>query len=325
MIGEPPPRASDPASLLEAASGPLHDRLAAELLEETGLDVGLLREGWLSVAWTESQEAELEAADAQARRLGQESRVLRGKDLRDLEPALSDKARAARCFPGGHVENRMLVEALKASGRRSGLGLVLDEAVVSVSTDGAGTLTVRSRREVYQAGAAVLAAGAWSGQIQGLPFKIPVKPQRGQILALRPEGRPLTRVILEAEDFPYLVPRKDGRIIVGATREDAGFDRSLTQEGVSGLLRTAVQVAPGLARAPLAETWTGFRPVSPDGLPLIGPSSLEGLYLLTGHGPAGIGPAPASALLLAQIISGEAPALDPAPFDPRRFRSAPVL
>ena len=118
---------------------------------------------------------------------------------------------------------------------------------------------------------------------------------------------------------PYFVPRSDARLVIGATREEAGWDASLTVGGVGWLLARAMEVVPALAGCPIVELWTGFRPLSADGLPLIGRGACEGLYFLTGHGPSGIAPLPGSIALLMALIEGELPPVDPAAFDPLRF------
>ena len=145
-----------------------------------------------------------------------------------------------------------------------------------------------------------------------------MRPQRGQILALDQSSVGLTHVLLTAGD-PYFVPRRDGRLIVGATREEAGWDPSLTVSGVAWLLNRAMEVVPALEHCPIIEIWTGFRPASIDGLPLIGQAGLDGLFFLTGHGPSGIAPLPGSVALLMALMHGEPPPLPPAAFDPLRF------
>jgi glycine/D-amino acid oxidase-like deaminating enzyme len=164
----------------------------------------------------------------------------------------------------------------------------------------------------------VLAAGAWSGVIDGVHPRPPVRPQKGQILALEQTRVGVQRVLLTPGD-PYFVPRCDGRLVVGATREEAGWDASLTAGGVAWLLERAMAVVPRLRECPIAELWTGFRPLSADGLPLIGPGALRGLFFLTGHGPSGISPLPGSVALLAALMTGEPAPIAPEPFSPLRF------
>jgi glycine/D-amino acid oxidase-like deaminating enzyme len=169
----------------------------------------------------------------------------------------------------------------------------------------------------------VLAAGAWSATISNARPTPPVAPQRGQILALDQSSVGISHVLLTPGD-PYFVPRSDGRLVIGATREEAGWDPSLTAGGIAWLLNRAMQVVPALKNCPIAEMWTGFRPASADGLPLIGKGALDGLYFLTGHGPSGIAPLPGSIALLMALIHGEPPPLAPEAFDPLRFEGDQV-
>jgi len=164
----------------------------------------------------------------------------------------------------------------------------------------------------------IVAAGHGSGQIAGADPPIPVVPQRGQILSLWPGRRGPRRVILTPGD-PYLVPRAAGQLVVGATRELVGYDTSHTAGGLAWLLSSAIRIVPALEDAPIVEQWVGFRPLSADGVPLIGPAALEGLYYITGHGPTGIGPAPASVKLLVALIEGTEPPVPPEPYAPSRF------
>src|SRR5439155_18669033 len=127
---------------------------------------------------------------------------------------------------------------------------------------------------------------------------VSVVPQRGQILALDRGDVFLRHVILTPGD-PYLVPRADGRIVIGATRELAGWDASTTAGGIAWLLASAIRIVPALSDCSIHETWTGFRPLSPDGIPVIGPGAANGIYFATGHGPSGIGPLPGTVALLA--------------------------
>jgi len=145
-----------------------------------------------------------------------------------------------------------------------------------------------------------------------------VVPQRGQILAVWRGALELRRVILAPGD-PYLVPRRDGSMIVGATRELVGYDPSLTVEGVGWLLSSAERLVPGVRSASIAEMWTGFRPFSPDGRPVIGRGRLDGLYYATGHGANGITLAPGTARVVASMLRGEAPPVPVDAFSPLRF------
>jgi glycine oxidase len=177
---------------------------------------------------------------------------------------------------------------------------------------------VRTLEGEVRASAVVIAAGSWSAAIKGSVPVLPVAPQRGEILALDQIGIGLRRVVTKLGD-PYLAPRTDGRLIVGATRQYVGYNSSYTAAGVAWLLSETIEMVPALAPAPILEIWTGFRPNSGDGLPIIGRGALEGLFFATGHGPSGIVPAPASARLLAALVLGQPPPFSPEPFDPLRF------
>jgi glycine/D-amino acid oxidase-like deaminating enzyme len=171
----------------------------------------------------------------------------------------------------------------------------------------------------FYAPSVVNCMGSWASGLPGCEPAIAVVPQRGQILALRPSPQPLQRVLLR-EDDPYLVPRADGRLIVGATRELVGYDASLTAEGVAWLLDSSMAMLPALRSAPIHELWTGFRPLSLDGLPVIGPGAPEGLFFATGHGPSGITWAPGTAQIISALIDGRPSPVPVERFSPFRFR-----
>jgi glycine oxidase len=221
---------------------------------------------------------------------------------------------------GGNVDNRRLVRALDIAARRAGVTIVSSVEVLGLTTSGGRVTGVAAADQTWSADLVVLAAGAWSAEIRGALPRPPVRPQRGQILALDQSSVGLGHVLLTTTD-PYFVPRADGRLVIGATREEAGWDASFTAGGVAWLLNRAVEVVPALSQCPIAEMWIGFRPLSADGLPLIGRGGLDGLYFLTGHGPSGIAPLPGSIALLLALIAGEQPPLPPEPFDPLRFEA----
>jgi glycine oxidase len=167
----------------------------------------------------------------------------------------------------------------------------------------------------YASPIVVIAAGAWSPQLS--PF-LPIVPQRGQILAARGDGIGLRRTVM-ALDGSYVTPRVDGRLIIGATREFAGWESTLTVGGVAWLLQAGLTLIPALAAAPIVEIWTGFRPYTLDTLPVIGEGPVRGLFYATGHGPAGLAQAPGTAKLLTALICGETPPIPPEPYSPLRF------
>jgi glycine oxidase len=263
-------------------------------------------------------------SDQQARQLQAEARddhdaeLVQGAALREVEPSLAPGIVAGLLRPGGQIDNRRLCRALEVAIRRAGVNLVYGAAVTEILRAGGTVTGVRTLEGDILAPVVVNAAGSWSRQIPGCEPMIPVVPQRGEILALDQSAIGLRRVITKNPD-PYLVPRADGRLVVGATRKYTGYNSAFTAGGVHWLLSEAIEMIPALAEAPIVEIWTGFRPNSLDGLPSIGPGAVEGLFFATGHGPSGIAPAPASAELLADLVTGATPKVPTAPFDPRRF------
>jgi glycine oxidase len=311
---------TDPVEGLRAASAPLYPGLVAALHDETGMDVQCVMNG-VVVPARSVEEAETIRSDTERMRTrGQPVELVEGAALREAEPALSPSIPLARLEPGGNIENRRLCQALELACRCRGVDIRTGAVVTEVLSHAGRVSGVRTLMEDIPAARVVVAAGSWSAQLKGCDPVVPVVPQRGQILALARRDIPLRRVISTATD-PYVVPRPDGRVVVGATREFAGYEASLTASGVAWLLQSAMDLVPALADAPILEMWTGFRPLCTDGRPVIGPGHIEGLFFATGHGPSGIAPAPASIKLLLAHMLGDPSPVSGEPFDPRRFPS----
>jgi glycine oxidase len=318
IIGKTHRQLIDPVQALIRDGAYRFERLAEELREETAIDIQYVERGDLIPALTDDEAAALAEETARMRGEGQECELVDGAAVRKAEPAVSEKIIAARLQAGGQVENRRLCQALEYSCRRIGVRIEVGRTVTEVLSAGGKVTGLRTLEGDLPAESVVIAAGSWSGQLRGVDPVLPVYPQRGQILALGRRDVPMWRSVRPLGD-PYIVPRPDGRVIVGATREDAGYEASLTAKGVAWLLDSAMELVPGLADSPILETWTGFRPKIADDHPAIGPTNIEGLYYITGHGPSGIAPAPASVDLLVAHMLGLKMPTDPAPFDPRRF------
>jgi glycine oxidase len=286
----------------------------ADLKEEADVDPEMTLHGHVVPAFSDQQARELQAE------AGQEPNAdfVQGAALREAEPALGPNVVAGLLRPGGQIDNRRLVRALEVAIRRAGVNLVYGAAVTEIMRQGNRVTGVRTLEGDISAPVVINAAGSWSRQIPGCEPMIPVVPQRGEILALDQSAVGLKRVVTKVPD-PYLVPRADGRLVIGATRKYVGYNSAFTAGGVHWLLSEAIEMIPALAEAPIVEIWTGFRPTSMDGLPSIGAGTIEGLYFATGHGPSGIAPAPASAELLADLVTGASPKVPAEPFDPRRF------
>ena len=305
---------SDPQHALRRLSRQLWPAFAAAVHEESGLDPEYREMGCIQLATTEDELDWLQRAAKQA----DEAAFLDAAQLRQEEPALADDLPGGLKVPGGNVDNRRLCRALEISIRHSGVTMLTGTEVRALKTSGGRVTGVTTNEAPLDAELVILAAGAWSATIDGVRPRPPVVPQKGQIFALDQSRVGLRHVLLTPGD-PYFVPRADGRLVIGATREEAGWDPSLTAGGIAWLLNRAMRVVPSLSGCPILELWTGFRPLSEDGLPLIGRAAVDGLYFLTGHGPSGIAPLPGSVALLMALIDGTEPPIAPAAFDPLRF------
>ena len=240
------------------------------------------------------------------------------KDLSGEEPALSENLAGALLVKGGNVDFRRLGASLEIACRRAGIEIRSGVLTQEIVCDENRVRGVKTSEGSFEAPAVVICAGVGSAGILGASPAPPVTPQRGQLVALDTREIGVRRVLMNVSD-PYFVPRSDGKLIKGATREFAGENPRLTAGGITRLLGAAIEMIPALDEAPILETWTGFRPLSSDHLPLIGEGHIPGLFFCTGHGPTGITPAPLSAVLATTAITGEVPPIDPAPYDPRRF------
>lgn len=252
---------------------------------------------------------------------------LEAAQLAAFEPALQRSGAAAALpawrVPADHsVDNRLLLAALIAAVRGRGLRLHENRPVEAVEPAASG-LIVRSAGERFEADAVVNAAGAWAGAIAA-PAPLPVRPRKGQMLAVDlPAGSPGLRHVLEAPGV-YLVPRSGGRILIGATLEDVGFAADISESTLKDLHRRAAALCPALAQVPVVERWVGFRPCTPDELPLLGPTACPGYWAATGHYRDGILLAPLTAKIIARAmtIGVLTRALPLAPFLPGRFAAA---
>ncbi|HEY1687427.1 MAG TPA: glycine oxidase ThiO [Solirubrobacteraceae bacterium] len=288
-----------------AASWP---EFAEELTTASGEAVQLHRSGTLMVARDADEARELERQLALRESLGLTARRLRASEARELEPALAPSVRLALEAPDDHsVDPRIVLSALRIACERGGVQLRERTGVASVETDGDGATVTGVRLAdgaLLGAASVVLAAGAWSQQIGGLPpaAGVSVRPVKGQIMRLRdPAGPGLLSRVLRYEGG-YIVPRGDGRYVLGATVEERGFDSSPTAGGVYELLRQARELVPGILELEIEELSVGFRPGTPDNLPVIGRGELAGLLWATGHYRNGILLAPLTGQLVAQAL-----------------------
>jgi glycine oxidase len=310
---------------LNRRSQSLWPEFAAELEAISGMSVGYRNEGTLAVALTRDDAARLRFHYDFQRKLDIPLEWLSGAEARRREPHLNPALAAAVVSPLDHqVDNRAMVTALRRAFLAAGGQLHEHTPVAAIDTVAGRVTGVRVGERRHAADRVVLAAGAWSTEVAGIPpaARPPVRPVKGQMLALRmaPEA-PLLRHVLWTPTV-YLVPRRDGRLIVGGTVEERGFDASLTAGGVFSLLEGAWRAMPGIEELPIDEMWVGFRPGSRDDAPVLGPSGVDGLVLATGHHRNGILLTPVTADTVSRfILSGE---VDEAiqPFGVDRFAAA---
>jgi glycine oxidase len=299
-----------------------------ELRAVSGMDPGYLPCGTLVVARDRDEAEALERELELRRSLGLAVQRLRQSEARAHAPALAPGFRLALHIEGDHaIDPRKLCSALAEAARRAGAELRPGVEVSALATVPDGDLHgIRlAGDELVAAQQVVIAAGAWTAGIAGIPepARIPIHPVKGQILRLRDPGGPglLTQVLRMARG--YLVPRGDGRYVLGATMEERGFDTNVTAGAVFELLRDASEILPGVSELVIDELSAGLRPATPDNAPAIGPGGVPGLHWAVGHYRHGILLAPITAELLAEALTGaELPELA-APFAPERFARQP--
>jgi glycine oxidase len=296
---------------------------AAALREETGIDVEYRTSGKLHVSLgDEDDRLRAFAADASSQRF--ELSLISADVARDMEPSLSPHVTSALFIRRDHrVNNRLLLQALVAAAIGAGAMFRGARAVESVVTRDNVVTGVRVAGEEIMAPTVVIAAGAWSAHIEGLPRALPVRPMKGQMFAVDARTSagelPVRHVIYSAQC--YIIPRDDGRLLVGATVEDVGFTNGPTPRGISSLSDAATAVMPMIADLPLVETWASFRPATPDGLPILGNDpDVKGLVYATGHFRNGILLTPVTGECIADVVTGARTSVDVTPFAIRRFR-----
>ena len=296
---------------------------AEELEAATGLAVDLRREGTLVVAQNADDQARLRHHLAFQNRLDLPLTWISAAETRRREPHLSGLAGAVFSPEDHQVDNRKLVAALRVAAAKAGAMIHEHAAVVRINTAHERAAGVRlADGSALAADAVVIAAGAWSRGIEGVPLRLPVRPIKGQMLALQMDpAAPLLSHVVWASGV-YLVPRRDGRLVVGGTVEEKGFDATITAGGMLALLEAAWRVLPAIEELPIAEMWVGHRPGSRDDAPILGRAPMDGLFYATGHHRNGILLTPVTADSMARLILDDE--LDPAirPFRHERFATA---
>ncbi len=342
---------------LTLASARRYPEFVAELEAASGLDTGYTRQGALHVALDRDEAAQLRRVHDLQNSLGLEAEWLPPRLCRQLEPGLTPSFHGG-VFAAGEAAvdpralTRALIAALATVGVEVGVGCEVIDGVfegerlrgVRVEATGNGSSSaegwfaldadashgwhvggVARIGGALRADAVVLCSGAWSGRTKWLPepARPPVRPVKGQVLELRARDGAVPCERIVASERAYLVPRPDGRLVVGATSEEQGFDTTVLAGGVHELLREAYRLLPEVAELEMLDAVAGLRPGTPDNLPLIGPGAVDGLLLATGHYRNGILLAPLTAEAIAAQLAGEPPPEPAALADPARLSFRP--
>ncbi len=302
--------------VLARESARIYPEFVHEIEDESGLRVDLRDQGTILISADGSGGGEFPEA---AERMSLEQ-------LHALEPGLavagrgrpalhnSSKMTLAAYLSERSVDPRALVAAAIKAAHHRGVDISSGSEVTGLRVEDGKVVGVETKKTSYPAPVVVNCAGAWAGCIG--PQQFPVRPVKGQMLAV--VGGPTLKHVVRA-DKVYLVPRTDGRLVIGSTLEEAGYDKRTDVNTIQGLLHTAVEVMPGLAQARIHEDWAGLRPGTPDDLPILGESELKGYFLATGHFRDGILLAPITAQMMTDVILGKVPSHDLRSFSPMRF------
>ncbi len=293
---------------LIAASARMYPEFVHELMDESGESPDLRDEG--TVAFLE--EGETPACV--------NARSLNAADLSGLEPSLSSRGNAF-FLPESSVDPRALGNALVKAAKHRDVDFVTGSAATEIIVENGRAAGVRTARSHYPANAVVNCAGAWAAQLR--PFGVPTRPVKGQILCMVPQpgthrAAPLLQHVVRTPDV-YIIPRTDGRILLGATVEEAGFDKRVDADTVQRLHQAAANAAPMIAEMRIHDMWAGLRPGSPDGLPILGATSLPGYFAATGHYRDGILLAPVTAQIMTALLTGSPTNFKIETFSPMRF------
>jgi glycine oxidase len=284
------------------ASRNLYKGFVDGLVAKTGIDIEFSQTGLLYVGFCEQAEQELERRCHWQKELGLPIQKLSPSEAFQLEKNLAPNVSTALFFPEeAHLDNVKLMEALRVACTQMAVRLATGCQGIAVESDGQRVRGIESTSGFWSTGTVIIAAGSWSGMVTTpLLYPVPIRPARGQMVAVTSPVPFLSRPIYSHRG--YLVPRKDGRILLGSTVEWAGYNKSVTVDGLRQILSAAVEIFPGIRTLPFSGCWAGFRPHCEDGNPVLGATEIPGLFFATGHFRNGLLLAPITARLLSDII-----------------------
>jgi glycine oxidase len=296
---------------LATASAQMYPEFVHELEDESGLKIDLRSVGTLQFLDAPPEPGALDTYGWLAR-------------WRELEPNLKAANLRVKSYVGVYlkercVDPRHLTATAIAAGRHRGIDFSSGDHVLAVEVADGRASGIRTNKTRFAAGVVVNCAGAWSGQIG--PHSFPTRPVKGQMLYVAMPQKEMVRHVVRTS-IVYLVPRSDGRMLIGTTMEEAGFDKQTVPETILKLRQAAIDLVPKLADARILEAWAGLRPGTPDGLPILGATPTPGYFVATGHFRDGILLAPVTARVMSQLITGQAPDFDLSAFSPQRFVSS---
>jgi glycine oxidase len=295
-----------PAALqpLATASARMYPEFVDELQLESEMNVDLRDQGTILIpSDTHASDSELQAATLPA-------------PLAEFEPALTQLNRQAFYLRERSVDPRALTAAALQTAKRRGVDISSGEEVIKINLSDVRVSGITTKKTIFNAPKVVNCAGAWSGQIA--PHAFPTRPVKGQMLCLLSPSRNLLKYVIRSPEI-YLIPRSDGRILAGATVEEAGFDKRTDIVTIQRLHQAAISLVPKLRNAKIHEDWAGLRPGTPDALPILGATQTPGYYVATGHFRDGILLAPITAQVMAEVITGTECNHDLGAFSPQRF------
>ena len=307
MLADCPLEMPEALQTFAAASARMYPEFVHELQDESGINVDLRDQGTLLLIAPEHLSSRPEfSADHTT-----------PAPLAELEPALKPTETPVFYLKERSVDPRALVAAALKAAKHRGIDISSGTAVTDfVFSDGrvAGVITDKTK---YPAACVVNCAGAWAGSLPG--YRLPTRPVKGQMLAVASPQHNLVRHVIRTPDV-YLVPRTNGRILIGSTLEDAGFDKRTDANTIQRMHQAAIRLVPQLKEALTLEAWAGLRPGTPDDLPILGATGTPGCFVATGHFRDGILLTPVTAHVMAQVITGVQADHDIAKFSPLRFQ-----